>query len=247
MMTKRSKILSVAFFLAAATLTQGALAAPECERPEADYGINYRFVSGEFETDPDGTRWIHFLSRPVVKRVDPSGPAARRLFVGDIFVSVEGRLITSPAGSRRFRYPEQSPVEVVVQRDGNEVSLQIEPKLECPELVPQEADAGSVPEGPKGMLGVRFRCDQCELRVVGGRWAWHFESPPVVVEVAEGSPASAADVQVGDRLRSLDGWRLDTPEGAQRFSGVAPGETVRLVLDRAGQEVEVQLVAREQP
>jgi regulator of sigma E protease len=62
---------------------------------------------------------------------------------------------------------------------------------------------------------------------------------PVVNEVRENSAAAEAGLESGDRIVSLDGSRIERFEEVQRIVRLNPGETMTLVVERAGERVEL--------
>lgn len=69
-----------------------------------------------------------------------------------------------------------------------------------------------------------------------------FDSEPRITGVRAGGPA-AGKLREGDVVVALDGQPITTREGARRYSGIAPGELVRLTVRRGGQVQDVTLVA----
>lgn len=63
----------------------------------------------------------------------------------------------------------------------------------------------------------------------------------LVASVEDGSPAHGAGVLVGDVLVELDGVAISDPDTLRTVLGDRPGQAVKLVLQRAGQKVELQL------
>jgi regulator of sigma E protease len=66
--------------------------------------------------------------------------------------------------------------------------------------------------------------------------------PPVISEVVPGSVASAAGLEPGDTILSVDGFPVHGFEDFQRFIATAPERQVTIVLDRAGAPRTLQLV-----
>ena len=62
----------------------------------------------------------------------------------------------------------------------------------------------------------------------------------------DGSPAQAAGLQVGDRIRAVDGQVLDSAEGLRALVAEGSGEAVVLDVDRAGRAVQVAVRPTEQ-
>lgn len=65
-----------------------------------------------------------------------------------------------------------------------------------------------------------------------------------VASVEPNSPASAAGLQAGDVVRSIDGERVQNFQDLQRLIALAPGRTLNLVASRGDQEVAVQITPR---
>ncbi|MEO6463505.1 MAG: trypsin-like peptidase domain-containing protein [Candidatus Eisenbacteria bacterium] len=70
----------------------------------------------------------------------------------------------------------------------------------------------------------------------------------VVSRVEPGSPASRAELKVGDIIYRVNGEAVNTTEDAQRsIFGAGVGDQVRLAYERAGAPLEARLVLAEQP
>jgi serine protease Do len=70
----------------------------------------------------------------------------------------------------------------------------------------------------------------------------------VVTRVEPNSPATAADLRVGDVLRSVNGKQVNTAEEAQRvLFGSGVGDHVTLQVERNGKRRSVQLTFGEMP
>jgi hypothetical protein len=71
------------------------------------------------------------------------------------------------------------------------------------------------------------------------------KQPMQVINVGKDSVAAAAGVQVGDVLRSLDDTALDTPVAlARKVGDYAWGDAARLVVERAGKNVTLDVAFR---
>jgi membrane-associated protease RseP (regulator of RpoE activity) len=81
--------------------------------------------------DPDEVRW-EFGSEPVIER-DASGATGNaRLLPGDVIVAIDGHLITTFEGGRRFARPDADrAAELRIRREGRELSVAIDPTTEC--------------------------------------------------------------------------------------------------------------------
>ncbi|MEE8477170.1 MAG: PDZ domain-containing protein [Gemmatimonadales bacterium] len=77
-------------------------------------------------------RW-RFRSEPTIKHVGASGPSRGKLRSGDVFVSIDGRLITTRSGGARLAdLKPGEPVTVSVRRNGRDVTTEITPAAACP-------------------------------------------------------------------------------------------------------------------
>ncbi len=77
------------------------------------------------------TRW-EFRSEPTVLNVRPGGPADNRLRAGDVIVAIDGYLITTREGGRRFVQPSAGRAAALrIRRDGREMEVSIMPDAEC--------------------------------------------------------------------------------------------------------------------
>jgi len=78
-------------------------------------------------------RWV-FHSEPRVREVSAEGPAAGKLREGDILTAIDGVLITTREGSRRFAtVAPGAPVTLTVRRDGREFPVRVVADAVCPE------------------------------------------------------------------------------------------------------------------
>jgi predicted metalloprotease with PDZ domain len=76
---------------------------------------------------------------------------------------------------------------------------------------------------------------------------WRFNAPPKIHSIEPDGPADRADLKRGDVLTHIDGVRLDTRRGGNRFSSVEPGQAVTWTIRRDGVERTVEMVAEERP
>lgn len=63
----------------------------------------------------------------------------------------------------------------------------------------------------------------------------HQFTPPVAGRVMEGSPAAAAGLRAGDRVREIDGRRVDRFEDMVRIVALRPGEPITVVVERGAE------------
>lgn len=69
-----------------------------------------------------------------------------------------------------------------------------------------------------------------------------------IMEVIPGSPAEKAGLQVGDLVREVNGRRVSSAHPlAELLSSYRPGDRVTLTVERAGEELEIEVVLGRQP
>lgn len=102
--------------------------------------------------------------------------------------------------------------------------------------------------GPRPLLfGFALECVRCESRSPRGfpgrgpLATWRYDEYPRVVDVSPDGAAARAGIRPGDVLMDIDGVSLLTDSGAQRFSALRAGDTVRLTLSRAGKTFDTTL------
>jgi serine protease Do len=70
----------------------------------------------------------------------------------------------------------------------------------------------------------------------------------VVTRVEAGGPAARAGLQVGDRIRKVNGREVNSVDDAQRgIYGAAVGDRIRLTIERAGRRLDLSLTLAEAP
>jgi hypothetical protein len=80
------------------------------------------------------TREWSFFSEPRIGDVASDGPAAGRLRDGDVLTAIDGALITTREGGRRFGDVKPGmPVTLTVRRAGRDLDVRIVPGAVCPE------------------------------------------------------------------------------------------------------------------
>jgi hypothetical protein len=76
---------------------------------------------------------------------------------------------------------------------------------------------------------------------------WRFKEPPSIESVQPGSPADEAGLQVNDVLLEIDGLKLDSRKGGNRFSRMEPGQVVEWKVRRGGKTFTAETRAEERP
>jgi predicted metalloprotease with PDZ domain len=140
----------------------------------------------------EGRFSYRFRSEPVILAVKSGGPADGKLRAGDVVTAIDGHLITTREGGRRFADPEVGrPLTLRVRREGREVDVQIVPEWECQriEFAPPAAPAPEARPAPPARpvaptAGVVARAVPEPSSVV--------VEAPVVVELAPAQPAPPA-------------------------------------------------------
>lgn len=78
---------------------------------------------------------------------------------------------------------------------------------------------------------------QSNMRLEAGL---QYIEPPVITSVAQGSPAAAAGLRVGDEILAIDG--CDLREACVNWRQLVPGQRYRLRVRSGGREREATLV-----
>lgn len=133
-MTRRALLAAVAIAVVA-TSAPAQETCPEGRPVTGDLGIDrYRCIGGACQI------WIRterglahdFTTEPRIHALDPDGPAADRLRVGDVVVAVDDVLITTPAGGRRIASLDPGvPVQLWIRREGRDLHLEVIPTPGC--------------------------------------------------------------------------------------------------------------------
>ncbi len=109
---------------------------------------------------------------------------------------------------------------------------------------PDRPDRPARPGVPEGRLGISFSCSsECTGTTRDGVRVWEFSGPIEVIGLDPGGPADLAHIQLGDQITAINGSRIESQEGGEEFSLMAPDEPVELtVVKRNGQEETVTVV-----
>jgi len=156
-----------------------------------------------------------FRSEPRIWGITEGGPADNKLKEGDVVVAVDGYLITTEEGGKRFgNLVPGVPVTLTVRRGGEETDVTVTPEAKCvevnvvpppaapdfveatdpPRWVPRPvAPADQVPPPPpeqevlpSGWMGFSFSCSACAVGFVGGENARAWDfTSPPVVDRVE--------------------------------------------------------------
>ncbi len=105
---------------------------PDGLPPRGAIGISSFECTNCTMTTDGGERTWDFSSEPIVQAVTPGSPAYGKIREGDAIVAVDGHLITTGEGGRRFgnMMPGQS-VSVVVRSGNREKTVVVIPEPEC--------------------------------------------------------------------------------------------------------------------
>jgi membrane-associated protease RseP (regulator of RpoE activity) len=198
----------------------------------------------------------------VVVELEVDGPAdLGGLEVDDVLVSIGGTEITSVRQAREVvrALPVGEPVEVVVLREGEEVTLEITPGEAPADMLPPIGRPGRG-DGPgdgrpgrgdmmpffgmgavgmNGFLGVNYRnldadlAAENELDVTEGA---------LVGEVVADSPAEAAGLLAGDVILAVNGEPVDAERTLRdRLIAYEPDDVVTLDVLRDGETIQIDV------
>ncbi len=248
-------------------IEMGTIGIGELECENCRVGVNIYADSGI------GRRLWDFRAEPTVGRIVVGSPAAGRLRGGDVITAIDGYLITTREGGRRYgALVPGKPVTLGVRRDGREMDVTVTPLGECArvevmrsELAPEPMPPSQVPPVERvpwvppptrfipppppvpspSALGFSIYCTDCSLQRLADpeAWVWSFSEPPVIERVEPGSPAHDAGLDAGDVLTHIDGLSLVDSEAGRRFGAVEPGDRVTFTYLRGTEERTATLVA----
>lgn len=240
---------------AAAGAQESPRSCPSGAAPRATLGITGLRCHCSFTTNAgsDVEQWS-FRTEPVIIGVEESGVADGILREGDRIAAVDGELITTTAGGLRWgRIRPGETVALTIRRGTAALDVDVRAGAQCAgdAAKPRPSARSSEPNPPRrllpsGWMGFGLACD-CSVHAGGDFPRWTFRSPPRVSAVLPGGPAQRAGLRSGDRLLRIDGLPLDSPEGGLAFSRIAPGATVRYLVERDGRRLTIELLAEEVP
>jgi membrane-associated protease RseP (regulator of RpoE activity) len=88
-----------------------------------------------FSVSRDGPRRYHFRAEPVIGGIESGSPADGKLRPGDVVAAVDGSLITTREGGRRFsELAPGEPVTLTVRRRGTDIDVTLVPENACLEI-----------------------------------------------------------------------------------------------------------------
>ena len=178
----------------------------------------------------------------VVHDVRPESPASSAGFAeGDVVVEFDGERVRSARQLTRLvqETPAERTVGAIVIRDGSRVQL---------EVTPESGIVSRVVPGAGRDLAFDFRFRRGPVRLgvnvqeLAPQLAEYFgvDDGVLVSSVAEESVASAAGLQAGDVITSVDGRTVDDIDRLRRrLAAVDPGEEVAIGVTRSGRELEL--------
>jgi serine protease Do len=168
----------------------------------------------------------------IISDVDSSGPAeAGGLRPGDVVVSVDGVPIDSLPKYMAFLYLHAAghPMEIQVLRSGKPVTASVIP-AEAPPTIDNLADLINPKTDLVASLGV-FVIDLNES--LASAMPTRSDKGVMVAGLISGEPATMADLQQGDVIRSINGKPVTRTEDLrQQLAAFKPGDAVVLEVER---------------
>lgn len=101
----------------------------------------------------------------------------------------------------------------------------------------------------RAWFGMSLTCDGCSITRSddGETVRWRFDKPPKIRSIEKEGPAAEAGLEKGDVITHVDGIKIDTEEGGERFSAIEPGDTVTWTVRRDGKTRTVRTAAMARP
>jgi hypothetical protein len=122
--------------------------------------------------------------------------------------------------------------------------------------VPMSPDHSSFPafnidfaeKSPRGWIGFGLLFQGSIIRKGQGEPAeWQFDGLPLIKSIQPGSPADKAGLKINDVLLEIDGKKLNSKKGSDRFSRMEPGEVIEWKVQRGNETFTVETMAVERP
>jgi S1-C subfamily serine protease len=132
----------------------------------------------------------------------------------------------------------------------SELDIEIPELPELGELqLPELPEVPTFDLRPRAWFGMSLTCDGCAITQTkkDETLKWSFDKPPKVRSVEPGGPADDAGLEAGDVLTHVDGIKIDSEKGGEKFSSMEPGDTVSWTIRRDGKRQIVRAVAMERP
>jgi membrane-associated protease RseP (regulator of RpoE activity) len=122
--------------------------------------------------------------------------------------------------------------------------------------VPMSPDHSSLPafgidfaeKAPRGWIGFGLLFQGSIIRKGQGEpTEWQFDGLPSIKSIQPGSPADKAGLKIKDVLLEIDGKRLNSKKGSDRFSRMEPGQVIEWKVQRGKETFTVETGAVERP
>jgi hypothetical protein len=159
-------------------------------------------------------REVQFRAEPRLLRIDPAGPAARALREGDVLIAVDGMLITTRAGARRFANLDAGrPVRLTLRRQGRVLEARLVPRIECAQLPPAWIARAREPVELSTSVTVQSPEESPEAPTAPPR-------PPIGLRAMKAPPPRPEDL-VTDARRTEAASRLEAMMAQRGWFGMA--------------------------
>lgn len=191
-------ILAAAIAAAPAVARAKGTPCPEGHPLVADLGISSIECDCTIQTFAGARpRLWRFRNEPRIRSLREGSSASAVLREGDVITAIDGHLITTREGGRRFANPSVgTPVTLAIRRDGRTISARLAPESVCAD----ETVLGYTPIAPRVQTMLRA---PMTLRAVP-------EPPaPLATPEAPATPAVPPRAPRAPRAMTMPGWRWE--------------------------------------
>lgn len=275
MTSKQELLIFIVLLLgsAAPALAQNATAST-CggQQPVGYLGISGIQCDCTISAPGSGRAWS-FRTEPRIPSLEKDSRAGAVLKIGDVITHVNGKAIRTSDGAQELSSIDPAePVVLSVRRNGEALKFALTAGSVCPtdtRMVGIHTPKGEVPGVPapsleapgisasllpapapglRASFGMGLSCSgNCSIKITEKNKVARmlFSEAPEVYSIERGGPADKAGIRRGDVLTHIDGKRMDSEAGGERFANARPGQQVRFNVLRGRERRTITVLARE--